>query len=113
MRISDWSSDVCSSDLREKRGGNQRGADDVERGYMVASDREARVIERLGERLQAAKHPGYGGDKDGAGEQARNGAAAVQQALGPIARHCRSKAQSDRSQHPRCFRPWPATTPPN
>src|SRR3546814_20496184 len=91
MRISDWSSDVCSSDLREKRGGNQRGADDVERGYMVASDREARVIERLGERLQAAKHPGDGGDKDGAGEQDRNGAADVQQALGPIERPCRSK----------------------
>src|SRR3546814_9153768 len=26
MRISDWSSDVCSSDLGRRRGGNGRGA---------------------------------------------------------------------------------------
>src|SRR3546814_14595233 len=25
MRISDWSSDVCSSDLRHRRGGHRRG----------------------------------------------------------------------------------------
>src|SRR3546814_7349422 len=35
MRISDWSSDVCSSDLRFRSGGRQLRAQLVERGEEV------------------------------------------------------------------------------
>src|SRR3546814_11546817 len=35
MRISDWSSDVCSSDLNERRSGDARVASRLTRGYSL------------------------------------------------------------------------------
>src|SRR3546814_3989584 len=45
MRISDWSSDVCSSDLRVYR---LRTLDKGRRAQPIAQDRGALEIERLG-----------------------------------------------------------------
>src|SRR3546814_13166240 len=45
MRISDWSSDVCSSDLRDDRGAEQR-VDDGELGDEAGQRRQARQQQR-------------------------------------------------------------------
>src|SRR3546814_8640128 len=62
MRISDWSSDVCSSDLREAQHRNQRGAreidahgiEEAEEGFDRDPDREDAEDQRRGEAGQIA-----------------------------------------------------------
>src|SRR3546814_10190953 len=70
MRISDWSSDVCSSDLRKSgvplkradRGLGARPRHAVERGFVVATDRQfplhvehqAAAVLRRGSRRRSA-----------------------------------------------------------
>src|SRR3546814_1103312 len=56
MRISDWSSDVCSSDLAEKAGGQEEGD-----GVMAIPPLRHRVL-----------HAGEEGIALGAGERCRN-----------------------------------------
>src|SRR3546814_9498578 len=47
MRISDWSSDVCSSDLRRRQGGIEAGKEDglakIARRYLEVAGRGRRV----------------------------------------------------------------------
>src|SRR3546814_13563446 len=50
MRISDWSSDVCSSDLKWLEGGDTR-RDDHLRGAAVLAERQIEIVED-GEILQ-------------------------------------------------------------
>src|SRR3546814_8241901 len=57
MRISDWSSDVCSSDLDEGQA-NQRGEEEgqqINSEMKVSSDKAARArVQQIGERVAAA-----------------------------------------------------------
>src|SRR3546814_3345886 len=45
MRISDWSSDVCSSDLRPCKGGHDGVADGLHQGPVVAPHDAAEISE--------------------------------------------------------------------
>src|SRR3546814_14801598 len=65
MRISDWSSDVCSSDLPERRGRlvhdedfgvEQDGAGDGDRLALTAREVLHRVLDVLDVRVEAMQH---------------------------------------------------------
>src|SRR3546814_1500062 len=63
MRISDWSSDVCSSDLRERDRGDRRGGAEFERevavGHRVDAVRHRPVeAERLCRRVAVERKAG-------------------------------------------------------
>src|SRR3546814_10761491 len=107
MRISDWSSDVCSSDLQhaleriergsaldravhqldgkpdksKKRGCDKGGGDYVERRDTVPPDGEACLIERSGQWRQAAEEARHGGDKGSGSEDDRHRPCDVEHAL--------------------------------
>src|SRR3546814_948136 len=55
MRISDWSSDVCSSDLAEKRAALSELIDAAEARRRAAADTLAQGETRLGEADKALK----------------------------------------------------------
>src|SRR3546814_19063121 len=55
MRISDWSSDVCSSDLTARCGGVWRGVSGVERAFAAAFRLDAAFRLRLYNTCSAGK----------------------------------------------------------
>src|SRR3546814_6683793 len=58
MRISDWSSDVCSSDLWRPAGGlHHEGAADGQRGRDLVGGKVQREIERGDEAARPDRHP--------------------------------------------------------
>src|SRR3546814_18431571 len=68
MRISDWSSDVCSSDLERLPSGLALGGAGVRRG--VAAEIELREVDRAHHQRRKAAFPGVvGADSAGEGEQ--------------------------------------------
>src|SRR3546814_13782144 len=71
MRISDWSSDVCSSDLAHGLG-----------EHDLAEDQVARQAERLGGLLLAARHA-----DDAGAEDLRHVGAVAQRVCGYAGRH--------------------------
>src|SRR3546814_8913286 len=62
MRISDWSSDVCSSDLRPRRGGAGPDVGRTSRLITGTSERlsqpSASSLNRLGDRFEGRMHLG-------------------------------------------------------
>src|SRR3546814_12906564 len=61
MRISDWSSDVCSSDL--ERAGLRADADDVaiaDLADRAAAERLGADVDRAGHLARCARHPAIG-----------------------------------------------------
>src|SRR3546814_4559934 len=59
MRISDWSSDLCSSDLLEKTSPKSRASAELDTGVTHGRHREARhVVEKPREILVPSAGPG-------------------------------------------------------
>src|SRR3546814_853229 len=85
MRISDWSSDVCSSDLRTAR---------CSAGLCLDTGRTHRGATRAGGSSSHAGAPGSGGERSGLGTMnqllSRNG---DHLPLGPAVFHARLRAQ--------------------
>src|SRR3546814_19811180 len=81
MRISDWSSDVCSSDLGLLDEGRGRRNQISRRHAEKAADRERRVTERIGSEERAPRHGSEDqeGDKAGAQDNLAVGAAIKKQ----------------------------------
>src|SRR3546814_16586989 len=70
MRISDWSSDVCSSDLVVVIAGEARGAAALGQHHLIAA-MGADIVERLNSVIAAARHHDRRvPDLDGLGEEA-------------------------------------------
>src|SRR3546814_10843992 len=70
MRISDWSSDVCSSDLVVVIAGEARGAAALGQHHLIAA-MGADIVERLDSVIAAARHHDRRvPDLDGLGEEA-------------------------------------------
>src|SRR3546814_8740346 len=72
MRISDWSSDVCSSDLRRDERG-ERGGDFARAGIFQRDDLTGRTVavDAGGERADAANIVGEIGDDEAVGVAVR------------------------------------------
>src|SRR3546814_12420298 len=72
MRISDWSSDVCSSDLRRDERG-ERGGDFARAGILQRDDLAGRAVavDAGGERADAANIVGEIGDDEAVGVAVR------------------------------------------
>src|SRR3546814_2768013 len=61
MRISDWSSDVCSSDLRVLRGEPRKGGDDILQRHAIGELADDDVLQphraRIGAQPRTARLP--------------------------------------------------------
>src|SRR3546814_7516965 len=69
MRISDWSSDVCSSDLKRRIMGDddQRRVIDGSPGEQQVDDRAARPAVKIAGRLVSEQYVGHRRDRAGNG----------------------------------------------
>src|SRR3546814_15485190 len=105
MRISDWSSDVCSSDLADRRHGLVGGE---EVGHQLLQDRAFQIFAHPARPMAAAQHdrvmavhrklvPAAGRPEGGAGDHLGIGAAGILVGAQPPADHRYPPDQRDRT----------------
>src|SRR3546814_4515235 len=95
MRISDWSSDVCSSDLRESGKAAENAAADADRGVRWAATPGAD-----GEPCQTAQLADRIADEEDADRQPQH----IRRGLGER-RHAERHAEGSADEKGRCARP--------